>query len=62
MFVCIHCVVFVATLERVSGVGAAGFMKSVSRETWRIMPGGNWFVAMAVLMMCLWCMACNSLK
>lgn len=62
MVFCIHCVVLRCTLLRVSVVGAEGLMKSVSRFTCRSMPGGKVPVERAVSMMCLWCVACISLK
>lgn len=43
-------------------MGVEGLMKSVRRVTWRSMPGGNVPEARDVSMICLWCMACMSLK
>lgn len=62
MLFSIKVLVLSVILLRVASVGAAGLMKSVRLCTCRIMPGGKVFVAIALSMMCLWCVACVSLK
>lgn len=62
MVVRIQSVVLLCILLRVSTVDVDGLMKSVSFVTWRSMPGGNVLVSAALSIICLWCIACISLK